>query len=515
MYSELTKEALIEKAFALANETGIQSHFHTPASLLSALAVDLCFLYNKLFHQYHKGLGHTISFKLDINGPMAYEAARLADIYYAKRLIEKCLFAFGQLYKVVLQEAPGFEDYASSELQDLAKLLSRAAYAMQATFLGKTIDLSSLVSYEEYAPGVTYSPDDIGLADLDIKYALSLMAGITLVVYQTLPAPIVIPYRDNAKGQGALFDHRTMQQITGRPTLISLPKGMNIADLVSSFQSSKMKSSYNPSHITQGAFYCPPIATELESRSGFLVVTGRPPVSDNPARAKIQEQRNEHERPLIRRAASSGQPYIGICAGMWQILAALKYVPSHINDGIAMGLLETPNHRGPMPALDAYGRAINNQPTHGLQLVPQTSLIALMGVPKAIANSVHWQAVDPRALPSTMRVSAYATPFRDKRTSRAVEAIESSNGRPQIAVQWHPEAFSGDRSLEAGPHQDLIRRQASLTDIFYRRFQMLCELKMRKGKAIYQINPGAAAVIDQQLSEIYDQADESEQRRLE
>jgi gamma-glutamyl-gamma-aminobutyrate hydrolase PuuD len=515
MYSNLSKQALIEKALAMANEMGVQSHFHTPASFLSALAEDLCALYNRLFHHYNKHLGHTVSFKLDLNGPLAYDAARLVDIYYAKRLIEKCLFAFGQIYKVVLQEAPGFEDYASSELQDLAKLLSKAAYAMQATFLRKTNDLSDLVTFEEYSPGQVYSPDDLNLADSDIRWALSLMAQVTLVAYQHQPAPIVIPYRDNARGQGALFDHRTIQQATGRPTLMSLPEGMTKNDFDLALRNSKMRPCFDPKLITKGGFYKPVIANGMEMRSGLLLVTGRPPVSSNPERVKIQEARNLHERPLIRRAFAARQPYLGICAGMWQTHAALRHVPAHINDGLVMGLLETPDHSGPMPALDEFGSVVNNHYAHGLKITPQSSLSALMGlgkVPRAIvSNSVHWQAVDPATLPIVVRAAAYATPFKNqKAVSNTLESFESAHGAPQIAVQWHPEATISSKSLESQPHQALIRNLAKEADIFYRRFQMLCELKMRKGKAIFHLNSSAAAVIDQMLKRIYEPADEAE-----
>ncbi|MDF2940201.1 MAG: hypothetical protein K0R66_843 [Gammaproteobacteria bacterium] len=77
-------------------------------------------------------------------------------------------------------------------------------------------------------------------------------------------------------------------------------------------------------------------------------------------------------------------------------------------------------------------------------------------------------------------------------------------------MQRHPEAYSSSKNPDAQAHQALIRNLAKEADIFHRRFQMLCELKMRKGNAMCSINPSAAEAVNQKLGKIYDLHDEAE-----
>lgn len=141
----------------------------------------------------------------------------------------------------------------------------------------------------------------------------------------------------------------------------------------------------------------------------------------------INPQRDSHELPLCRLAYNRHMPMFGICRGIQTLAVALDgHVKQHISTGI--------KHSQDAPKPEA---------THMVHIAPESILYNIykdspyiapslgsggtLGLP---VNSFHHQAVDnpgPR--------------FRATASSAdgIIEAIESSEFRKILGVQWHPE----------------------------------------------------------------------------
>lgn len=148
----------------------------------------------------------------------------------------------------------------------------------------------------------------------------------------------------------------------------------------------------------------------------------------HPELHSINPVRDKHELPLCRLAYNRHLPMLGICRGMQTIAVAL--------DGhVAQDIKSTyPNLVG---AVKHSQDAPRNEATHSVRLVEGTTLYNIysslqrgQGESLLYVNSFHHQAVDncgPR-----FRASAYAS-------DGVIEAMESTEHRQIIGVQWHPE----------------------------------------------------------------------------
>ena len=147
-----------------------------------------------------------------------------------------------------------------------------------------------------------------------------------------------------------------------------------------------------------------------------------------PCCGALTPRRDRLELVLIAHALQKGLPILGICRGMQILNAALG---GTLYQDIA----------------EQYGTALkhpcNDIPTgdaHAVRYVPHTTLHAIMGLDESMVNSRHHQAV--KMLAPGMRACAYAP-------DGLVEAMEADDGRPILAVQWHPEGLF-DRLTEQG-----------------------------------------------------------------
>lgn len=77
--------------------------------------------------------------------------------------------------------------------------------------------------------------------------------------------------------------------------------------------------------------------------------------------------------------------------------------------------------------------------THPIHVEPDSRLGAVLGRDRHEVNTIHHQAVD--RLGEGLRVTASAP-------DGIVEGLETDDGWPMIAVQWHPEKPSGDRPAD-------------------------------------------------------------------
>lgn len=151
----------------------------------------------------------------------------------------------------------------------------------------------------------------------------------------------------------------------------------------------------------------------------------------------INPQRDRHELQLCRLAYNRHLPMLGICRGMQTLAVALG---GHVAQDISQrhGVIK---HSQDAP---------KDEPTHSINIQEHSTLYNIYnGHGKGLVNSFHHQAVDncgPRFRPVATAPDG------------VIEAMESTEHRQIIGVQWHPEQL-GDEGL---PLFDWIVKQAAI-----------------------------------------------------
>ena len=130
--------------------------------------------------------------------------------------------------------------------------------------------------------------------------------------------------------------------------------------------------------------------------------------------------RDANEFPMLKMALERQMPVLGICRGeqllglatggkIWQDLPSQTGKTGHSQDA-------------PRP-----------EATHRVNVLPGTLLESILGENTLSVNSFHHQAV--REIAPTFRVCAYSE-------DGVIEAIESTEYKPILGVQWHPECLT-------------------------------------------------------------------------
>lgn len=137
---------------------------------------------------------------------------------------------------------------------------------------------------------------------------------------------------------------------------------------------------------------------------------------------------------LITRLAFNRQiPMLGICRGIQTLAMALEgKVAQDIDSGLSA---HTPNGRELSLHIKHCQDADRNECTHAVTFAPDSILAKLYGSESLYVNSFHHQAV-----------SEPGCRFRTTATAPdgIIEAIESSEYKPVMGVQWHPEWLEGE-----------------------------------------------------------------------
>jgi len=135
----------------------------------------------------------------------------------------------------------------------------------------------------------------------------------------------------------------------------------------------------------------------------------------------INAERDEAELLACRLAYDRMMPILGICRGCQTIALALG---GHVAQDIA------PKPDGIRHSQDTD----RSEPTHGIRIEAATTLAGIYGEAMNV-NSFHHQAVDNAG--EKLHATAWAT-------DGTIEAIESSEHRAIMGVQWHPEWLGDD-----------------------------------------------------------------------
>lgn len=179
----------------------------------------------------------------------------------------------------------------------------------------------------------------------------------------------------------------------------------------------------------------------------------------------INHMRDKAELQTVRLAYNRQIPMLGICRGIQTLVTALD---GEVDQDIAESFAAA---HGAGRAAAAAGHSLikhsqdadRSEPTHTVRISRESVLYSLYKTETLAVNSIHHQAV--RASGRRFSVSA-------KAPDGVIEAIESSEFKPFIGVQWHPEWLgeSGqvlfrwlvDRAREFYTAKDLHRRMLTL-----------------------------------------------------
>lgn len=179
----------------------------------------------------------------------------------------------------------------------------------------------------------------------------------------------------------------------------------------------------------------------------------------------INHMRDKAELLTVRLAYNRQIPMLGICRGIQTLVTALD---GEVDQDIAESFAAA---HGAGRAAAAAGHSLikhsqdadRSEPTHTVRISRESVLYSLYKTETLAVNSIHHQAV--RASGRRFSVSA-------KAPDGVVEAIESSEFKPFIGVQWHPEWLgeSGqvlfrwlvDRARDFYTAKDLHRRMLTL-----------------------------------------------------
>lgn len=179
----------------------------------------------------------------------------------------------------------------------------------------------------------------------------------------------------------------------------------------------------------------------------------------------INRTRDKAELLTVRLAYNRQIPMLGICRGIQTLVTALD---GEVDQDIAESFAAA---HGAGRAAAAAGHSLikhsqdadRSEPTHTVRISRESVLYSLYKTETLAVNSIHHQAV--RASGRRFSVSA-------KAPDGVIEAIESSEFKPFIGVQWHPEWLgeSGqvlfrwlvDRARDFYTAKDLHRRMLTL-----------------------------------------------------
>ena len=237
--------------------------------------------------------------------------------------------------------------------------------------------------------------------------------------------------------------------LSSRPVIgITANYGEKGAELAEAYSKSVELSGGIPLVIPAGTTEPEALCALLERIDGLLLsggadlnplLLGQEPV---PRLGGVNPKRDRSELLLTRLAYDRQLPILGICRGIQVMAAALG--------GSVHQDLQT---SFPDASLIKHSQdAPRNEKTHYVDIEAGTVLEKLLGERIAV-NSFHHQAVNDAGPHFVVAARS---------SDGVVEAIESSENKPLLGVQWHPESFFADVPNTMQPLFEYLVEQADL-----------------------------------------------------
>jgi putative glutamine amidotransferase len=148
----------------------------------------------------------------------------------------------------------------------------------------------------------------------------------------------------------------------------------------------------------------------------------------HPKLGELDQDRDRVELQLIQWALADRLPILAICRGLQVLNVALG---GSLHQDIATELPYAIEH-------NYWQEQPREYLAHDIEVMPGTRLAGILGSHHTRVNSLHHQAVNLVA--PSLRVAAIAP-------DGVIEALEGSDARFMVAVQWHPEALLGDPGM--------------------------------------------------------------------
>jgi putative glutamine amidotransferase len=172
---------------------------------------------------------------------------------------------------------------------------------------------------------------------------------------------------------------------------------------------------------------------------------GQAPLDDLENPSVLTPDRDAFEIPFTKLALSRGIPILGICRGVQVLNVACG--GTLYQDISLMDRAEPISH--------TYTDPDN---LHAVSVLPGSKLAGFMGGERFTVNSSHHQAV--KDVPNCLRACAWAD-------DGVIEAVESTDGKFTIGVQWHPERlYNGQKHLPGTADARKFAHAKRLVDAF-------------------------------------------------
>ena len=153
----------------------------------------------------------------------------------------------------------------------------------------------------------------------------------------------------------------------------------------------------------------------------------------------LSPERDRMESILLPAVMAWDKPILGICRG-------LQIINVCLGGTLYQDIGEQYSHDLEHPRND-----VPRDYAHSMSLVSGTMLRSIYGADEIQVNSRHHQGI--KTLAPGLKINAVAP-------DRLIEGVEFADGRPLLAVQWHPESLQ-DRYPEHRAPFDWLIREAS------------------------------------------------------
>ena len=149
---------------------------------------------------------------------------------------------------------------------------------------------------------------------------------------------------------------------------------------------------------------------------------------EHPELGPTEPEVDAFELDLARAARPRGLPVLAICRGMQLLNVArggtlLQHLPDHVGESL--------EHRQ---------RTAASEPAHGVSILGDSRVAALMGGTRREVNSFHHQGID--SLATGLRAVAWSD-------DGVIEAVEAPREPFTVGVQWHAECMTARREHAA------------------------------------------------------------------